>query len=54
MVLFLGEWKLFGLEQMRSTTGKGTIQPGLRLVPSGIFFLALNRRHHFLLKKVRI
>ena len=31
--------------------GKGTIQPGLRLVPSGNFFLALNRSHHFLLKK---
>ena len=30
---------------------KGTIQPGLRLVPSGNFFLALNRSHHFLLKK---
>ena len=34
--------------------GKGTIQPGLRLLPSGNFFLALNRSHHFLLKKVRI
>ena len=34
--------------------GKGTIQPGLRLVPSGNFFLALNRSHQFLLKKVRI
>ena len=33
---------------------KGTIQPGLRLVPLGNFFLALNRSHHFLLKKVRI
>ena len=31
-----------------------TIHPGLRLVPSGNFFLALNRSHHFLLKKVRI
>ena len=30
---------------------KGTIQPGRRLVPSGNFFLALNRSHHFLLKK---
>ena len=30
---------------------KGTIQPGLRLVPSGNFFLALNRSHHFLFKK---
>ena len=27
---------------------KGTIQPGLRLVLSGNFFLALNRSHHFL------
>ena len=35
-------------------TGKGTIQPGLRFVPSGNFFLALNRSHHLLLKKVRI
>ena len=34
--------------------GKGIIQPGLRLVLSGNFFLALNRSHHFLLKKVRI
>ena len=34
--------------------GKGTIQPGLRLVPSGNFFLALSRSHHFLLKRVRI
>ena len=33
---------------------KGTSQPGLRLVPSGNFFLVLNRSHHFLLKKVRI
>ena len=33
---------------------KGTIQPGLRLVPSGNFFLALSRSHHFLFKKVRI
>ena len=32
----------------------GTIQPGLRLVPSGNFFLALNRSHHVLLTKVRI
>ena len=30
--------------------GKGTIQPGLRLVPSRNFFLALTRSHHFLLK----
>ena len=30
---------------------KGTIQPGLRLLPSGNFFLALNRSHHFFLKK---
>ena len=29
----------------------GTIHPGLRLLPSGNFFLALNRSHHFLLKK---
>ena len=34
--------------------GKGTIQPGIRLVLSGNFFLALNRNHHFLFKKVRI
>ena len=34
--------------------GKGTSQPGLRLVPSGNFFLALNRSYHFLSKKVRI
>ena len=33
---------------------KGTIYPSLRLVPSGNLFLALNRRHHCLLKKVRI
>ena len=32
---------------------KGTIQPGLRLVPSGNFFLALNRSHHFSVKKSR-
>jgi hypothetical protein len=31
-----------------------TIYPSLRLVPSGNFFLALNRSHHFLLKKVKI
>ena len=31
---------------------KGTIHPGLRLLPSGNFFLALNRSHHFLLIKV--
>ena len=30
---------------------RGTIQPGLRLVPSGIFFLAWNISHHYLLKK---
>ena len=30
---------------------KWTIHPGLRLVPSGNLFLALNRSHHFLLKK---
>ena len=30
---------------------KGTIHPSLRLLPSGNFFLALNRSHHFLLKK---
>ena len=29
---------------------KGTIQSGLRLVPSGNFFLALKRSHHFLLE----
>ena len=34
--------------------GKGTIQPGLRLVLSGNFFLALNRSHQFLFKKARI
>ena len=35
--------------------GKGTSQPGLRLLHSGNFFLALNRSHHFLIKKkVRI
>ena len=28
----------------------GTIHPGLRLLPSGFFFLALNRSHQFLLK----
>ena len=38
----------------RPKPGKGTTQPSLRLVPSGNFFLALNRSHHFLLKKVRI
>ena len=32
-------------------SARGTIQPGLRLVPSGNFFLALNRSHLFLLKK---
>ena len=42
-----------GFYQNTSST-KGTIQPGLRLVPSGNFFLALNRSHHFLFKKVRI
>ena len=31
--------------------GKRTIQPGLKLVPSGNFFLALNRSHHFFVKK---
>ena len=30
---------------------KGTIQPGLRLVLSGNFFLAFNRSHYFLFKK---
>ena len=34
-----------------SVRRKGTTQPGLRLVPSGYFFLALNKSHHFLLKK---
>ena len=33
---------------------KGTIQPGLRLVPSENFVLALKRSHHFLLKRVSI
>ena len=33
--------------------GKGTIQPGLRLVLSVNFFLALNRSHHFMSKKVK-
>ena len=28
-----------------------TIQPGLRCVSSGNFFLALNKNHHVLLKK---
>ena len=37
-----------------SVRRKGTIQPGLRLQPSGNFFLALNKSHNFLLKKVRI
>ena len=36
---------------LRHVLGKGTIHPGLRLLPSGNFFLALNRSHHFLLKK---
>ena len=39
------------LKEDLSHLGKGTIQPGLRLVPSGNFFLALNRSHNFLLKK---
>ena len=30
---------------------KGTIHSGLRVVPSGNFFFALNRSHHFLLTK---
>ena len=34
--------------------GKETIQPGFRLVSSGNLFLALNRSHHFLLKKGQI
>ena len=34
--------------------GKGTIHPSLSLLPSANFFLALNKSHHFLLKKVRI
>ena len=33
---------------------RGTIQPGLRVVLSGNFILALNRSHDFLLKKVGI
>ena len=28
--------------------GKGTIHPGLRLLPSGKFILVLDRSHHFL------
>ena len=35
-------------EKVFNDLGKGTIQPGLRLVPFGNFFLALNRNHHFL------
>ena len=36
----------------RSRAGiKGTIYPSLKLVPSGNFFLDINRSHHFLLKK---
>ena len=38
------------LEKIFVHEGKGTIQPGLRLVPSRNFFLALNRSHHFWLK----
>ena len=34
-----------------SSSGKGTSLPIFRLVPSGNFFLPLNRNHHFLLKK---
>ena len=34
-----------------ATYSNGTIHPGLRLLPSGNSFLALNRSHHFLLKK---
>ena len=37
-----------------SMTSKGTSQPGLRLVPSGNFLLALNISHQFLIKYVRI
>ena len=37
-----------------SVSLKGTIYPGLRLAPSSNFFLALNRSHHFLLKKGKI
>ena len=33
---------------------KGTIHPSLSLLPSANFFLALNKSHHFLLKKFRI
>ena len=41
-------------DKLCSSKGKGTIQPGLSLLPSGNFFLALNRSHQFLLKIVRI
>ena len=34
-----------------TATAKGTVHPGLRLVSSGNFFLALNRSHHFFKKK---
>ena len=36
---------------MALNPGKGTIQPGVRLVPSGNLFWALNRSHHFFVKK---
>ena len=41
----------FNLEMIQI---RGTIQPGLRLVPSRNSFLALNRSPHFFLKKIRI
>ena len=55
-IILVNGKKYFSTEWLRETVlrGKGTIQPGLRLLPSGNFFLALNRSHHFLLKKVRI
>ena len=42
--------KTFGIGDTIPTC-KGTIHPGLRLVPSGNFFLALNRSHHFVKKE---
>ena len=39
------------LDYILRVCSKGTIHPGLRLMPSGNFFLALDRRHNVLLKK---
>ena len=54
-ILIHVEWvNAIKYEDEKWLLSKGTIHPGLRLVPSGNFFLALDRSHHFLFKKVRI